>query len=135
MQLTNLQVLNVTQALSVLSQNKLPIKLSWKVATAIRSLEPFAKSVDEPMKELRMKYAIKDQAGNYIEALDKEGKPLPNTIQIPSDKVEILNKEMDELLTQTVMVENVTLHISDFPETLQLEPSVLNALSPIIDEN
>lgn len=134
MQLTNLQVLNVSQALNVLSQNKLPIKLSWRVATAIRSLDPFMKAADETMKEVRMKYAVKDDQGKYLEAIDKEGNPIPNTVQIPNDKVVILNTEMDELLNQTVTVENVTLHLSDFPDKLELEPSVLNALIPIIDD-
>lgn len=134
MQLTNLQVLNVTQALSVLSQKKLPIKLSWKISTAIRSLEPFAKSIDDPMKELRMKYAVKDQQGNFVEALDKDGNAVPNTIQIPNDKVQILNKEIDEFLSQMVSVENVTLHIADFPDTLELEPTILSSLSPILND-
>lgn len=134
MQLTNLQVLNVSQALNVLAQNKLPIKLSWRVATALRSLDSFTKAADESMKELRMKYAVKDDQGNYLEAVDKDGNPVPNTIQIPNDKVVALNTEMEELLKQTVTVENVTLHLSDFPEKLEMEPSVLNGLMPIIDD-
>ncbi len=135
MQLTNTQVLNVLQALSTLSQNKLPIKLSWKITTAIRSLEPFAKAIDEPMKEIRLKYALRDHLDNFVEAVDKDGNPVPNTIQIPNDKVAIVNQEMEELLTQTVEVSNVTLRLTDFPDTLQVEPVVLNALLPIINED
>lgn len=134
MQLTNFQVLNIMQALGAVSQQKLPVKLAWKVTTAVRALEPFAKAVDEPLKEIRTKHANRDHLGNLVEALDKDGNPVPNTITIPNDKIEVVNKEMDELLTQTVEVSNVSLRLSDFPETMELEPAVLTALLPIIKE-
>ena len=135
MQLTNLQVLNVLQALNKLGQEKLPIRLSWKVTTAVRELEVFAKAVDEPMKEIRMKYANRDESGNLIEATDENGNTIPNTITIPNDKIELVNKDLDELLSQEVEVKNVTFKLSDFPDSLELEPAVLNALYPVmVDE-
>lgn len=134
MQLTNVQVLNVLQGLNTISQNKLPIRLAWKVTTAIRSLQDFAKSLDEPMQEIRMKYALRDETGSLMEALDEKGDKLPNTIQIPNDKIAIVNKEMNELLGATVEVANVEFSLSDFPETLELEPSTLNLLAPIIKD-
>lgn len=134
MQLTNFQVLNALQALNSLGQSKLPFKLAWRVTTAIRSLDPFAKAVDEPMKEIRLKYALRDEAGNLVEAVDKDGANIPNTIQIPNDKVAIVNKEMDDLLLQTVEVHNVEFKLSEFPDTLELEPAVLSALTPLIND-
>lgn len=135
MQLTNLQVLNALQSLSTISQHKLPIRLAWRITTAIRSLEPFAKAVDEPMKDIRMKYAIKDQLDNYIEAVDDTGNAVPNTIQIPNDKIAIVNKDVDELLSQMVEVLNVKFKLSEFPETLELQPAVLVGLTPLITED
>ena len=133
MQLTNLQVLNVLRALNVLSQNKLPVKLSWRVTTAIRTLEPFAKATEEPLKELQMKYALRDDDGKFVEAVDQEGNAVPNTMQIPNEKVELLNREISELLNETIDVENVTFRLSEFPDSLEIEPAVLTALSPVID--
>jgi hypothetical protein len=134
MQLTNAQVLNVLQALNTLSQKKLPIKLAWKITTAMRSLEPFAKAVDEPMQEIRTKHAVKDADGKLVEAVDKDGTPIPNTIQIPGDKIIVVNTELNDLLEQTVEVTNVELKLSDFPDTLELEPVVLNGLLPVIND-
>jgi hypothetical protein len=134
MQLMNLEVLNVIQALSTLGQQKLPIKLAWKVTTAVRTLEPFAKAVDEPMKEIRLKYALRDQLDQLVEAVNEKGESIPNTIQIPNDKIQLVNQEMNELLTQTVEVSNVSIRLSDFPETIELEPAVLTALLPIVKE-
>jgi hypothetical protein len=133
MQLTNLQVLNALQGLNALGQQKLPIKLAWKITTAVRALETFAKAVDEPMKEIRTKYAIKDADGNFVPAVDENGKELPDSLQIPNDKVAIVNKELNELLDQVVEVHNVTIKLSHFPDNCELEPAVLNALSAILE--
>lgn len=134
MQLTNIQVLNILSALSTVSQHKLPIKLAWKVTTAVRTLEPFAKAVEEPMKEIRLKYAKRDHLDNLVEALDKDGKVIPNTITIPNDKIELVNMELDELLSQVVEVSNVGLKLSDFPDSMELEPTALLALAPILTD-
>lgn len=134
MQLTNVQVLNALQALGALGQQKLPIKLAWRVATAVRTLEPFGKAVDEPLKEIRLKYALRDHLDNLVEALDEKGNPIPNTFQIPNDKIVIVNKEMDELLLQVVEVANVEFKLSDFPDTLELEPAVLNGLMSLLKD-
>lgn len=134
MQLTNVQVLNVLQGLNTISQNKLPIRLAWKVTTAIRSLQEFAKAVDEPMKEIRTKHALKDEAGNFVQAVDENGKEIPDTIQIPNDKIAIVNQEMNELLGATVEVSNVEFSLSDFPESLEMEPSVLSLLMPVLKD-
>ena len=132
MQLTNVQVLNAMQALNSIGQQKLPIKLAWKVTTAVRTLEPFAKAVDEPLKEIRTKYATRDHLGNFVEAVDNEGNPIPNTITIPNDKIATVNQEMDELLNQTVEVTNVSFKLSDFPDSMELEPAMLSALYPLV---
>ena len=134
MQLTNVQVLNALQSLNTISQNKLPIRLAWKVTTAVRSLQDFAKSLDEPMQEIRMKYAVRDDAGNLVEAVDEKGEKVPNTIQIPNDKIAVVNQEMNDLLSITVEVSNVEFALSDFPESLELEPAVLTGLMPLIKD-
>jgi hypothetical protein len=132
MQLTNIQVLNVLQGLNTLAQQKLPIRLAWKVTTAIRSLKEFAKAVEEPLQEIRMKYAVRDVVGNLVEAVNESGESVPNTMQIPNDKLEVLNQEINDLLNATVEVSNVEFSLSDFPETMEMEPSALNLLMPII---
>lgn len=131
MQLTNNQVLNALQGLTTLTNNKLPIKLAWKVTTAVRELEVFAKAVETPMQEIRTKYALKDKDGNFVPAINEAGETVPNTIQIPSEKLQVLNSELSELLNETVNVLNVSLKLEDFPDTLELEPAVLNSLIPL----
>ena len=69
-----------------------------------------------------------------VEALDKDGKVIPNTITIPNDKIELVNMELDELLSQVVEVSNVGLKLSDFPDSMELEPTALLALAPILTD-
>jgi hypothetical protein len=135
MQLTNLQVMNALQALTTLSREKLPIKLAWKVNIANKALEPFAKAVDEPMSEIRTRYAVRDENGDFVPAQDAEGNPMPNTVQIPNDKIAVVNTEMEELMAQTVDVHNVEFKLSEFPDTLELQPNVLNGLMPLIRDD
>lgn len=134
MKLTNLQILSAVQGLNALSQKKMGIKTAWKVTTAMKSLEMFAKAADETMKEVRNKYALLDAQGNPLEAVNEKGEKIPNTVQIPSDKVRLVNQEMEDFMTQEVEVHNVEFKLSDFPENIELEPSVLLAISALIKE-
>jgi hypothetical protein len=134
MQLTNLQVFNVSQGLTALGQQKLPIKLAWKITTAVRALAAFATAADESLKEIRTKYALKDADGNLVPSVDEHGKQVPDSLQIPNDKIAMANKEINELLEQVVEVHNVTIKLSHFPDNCELEPSILIALSSILEE-
>lgn len=134
MQLTNLHVLNVMQSLNIISQQKLPIQLAWKITTAIRSLAPFAAAIEESMKEIHVRYAIKDELGKFVEMVDKDGNNIPNTIQVPKDKIELWNNEMGELLSQTVEVFNVEFKLSEFPESIELQPIVLDGMAVLFTE-
>jgi hypothetical protein len=131
MELTNSQVLNALQGLNTLSSNKLPIKLAWKVTTAIRELEVFAKAVETPLQDIRMKYAARDEDGRLLEALNEAGEKIPNTLQIPSDKLGLLNSELMDLMNAQVQVHNVALSLEDFPDTFEMEPTTLNLLMPL----
>lgn len=134
MKLTNIQVLNAVQGLSSLAQKKMGLKTAWKVTTALKALEPFAKTADETMQEIRNKYAVLDANGNPLQAVNENGEKLPNTVQIPNDKIAHLNKEMTDFMAQEVEAHNVEFRLADFPEDLELEPSVLFSISPLIKE-
>jgi len=132
MLLTNAQVLNALGSLTTLTQTKLPIQLAWKINLAIKSLEPFARDLDGPVQEIKTKHAVKDEEGNYLPAVDENDNPLPNTLQIPAQFIAEVNSEIENLLQQTVTVENVQFKITDFPDHIELEPTVLAGLFPLI---
>jgi hypothetical protein len=134
MQLTNLQVLNVAQGLNSIGNEKLPIRLSWKISTAVQSLQPFQKLAEASATEIKSKYSVRDEMGNIIEALDEKGENIPGTIQIAKENIDLLNKELEELFSQTVEVHNVEFSLTDFPADFKLTPAALSLLLPIIKD-
>lgn len=134
MTLTNAQVLQVLQSLQTLGNNKLPVKLSWKITTAKKTLDGFAKAIEEGIQEIREKYAVKNEDGTFAEAVDENGNNVPNTMQITQENIEKFNQDLNDVLSITVVVLNVELSMADFPDTLEIEPIVLESLSPILIE-
>jgi hypothetical protein len=132
MRLTNLEVLNALRPLEVISQQKLPVKLSWKIATAMNALKPFAEQPQKFISEVTAKYAIRDEMGNAVESTDADGNKIPNTIQIGPMDIEKVNTELSDLMKQTVEVSNVELSLDDFPDTTEVEPVVMTGLLPLL---
>lgn len=127
-----MQIMAATQAIAKLTQYKLPMRLAWKVATAVSVLSPLEKTVNDTAYNTRISYAIRKDDGSFVQATDTDGQPIPNTMQIPPDKITILNQELDELLAQTVEVHNTQFNLSEFPETMEIEPSVFVGLGPFL---
>lgn len=132
MQLTNKQVTDAYRGLTMLSNQKVPIKLAWKITTAIRSLAPFATKAGEIMEEIQKKYAMKNEDGTVVLGLDEKGNSIPNTMQIPPANISQLNAEIADILDQLVEVHNVQLKTTDFPDDINIEPAVLTNLSSIL---
>lgn len=132
MQLTNKQVTDAYRGLTMLSNQKVPIKLAWKITTAIRSLAPFATKAGEIMEEIQKKYAMKNEDGTVVLGLDEKGNSIPNTMQIPPANISQLNAEIVDILDQLVEVHNVQLKTTDFPDDINIEPAVLTNLSSIL---
>lgn len=132
MQLTNKQVTDAYRGLTMLSNQKVPIKLAWKITTAIRSLAPFATKAGEIMEEIQKKYAMKNEDGTVVLGLDEKGNSIPNTMQIPPANISQLNAEIVDILDQLVEVHNVQLKTTDFPDDIDIEPAVLTNLSSIL---
>jgi len=134
MKLRNEQILNVFTGLNSLGNEKFSAKLAWKISTARGALTPFVESLEKAMSELRLKYAVKDETGNTIPAVDEAGKSVEGTIQVSRENIAVLNKELAELLSIETDVENVTLSINDFPDTWEISPNALAALQPILHD-
>ena len=135
MRLTNLEVLNALRPLEIIGQQKLPVRLSWKIATATNALKPFAEQTQKFISEVTAKYAIRDELGNAVESTDRDGNKIPNTIQIGPSDIEKVNKELEELMKQTVEVSNVELSLADFPDSIEVEPAVMSGLLPLLTTN
>jgi hypothetical protein len=134
MKLRNEQILNVFTGLNSLGNEKFAAKLAWKISTARGALTPFVESLEKTMVEVRAKYAVKDEEGKIVPAVGENGLPIEGTMQVAKENVILLNQELTELLSIETEVENVSLSINDFPDTLEISPNALAALQPILHD-
>ena len=132
MKLTNQQMLNVFAGLNELSNEKFAAKLAWKIQMARTTLQPLVESLDKLLAETRQKYAVKDNLGQIVPAKDKDGNDVENTMQIAPENIKAANDELSGLMMTEVEVSNVSLSLSDFPDSLEISPNTLSALAPII---
>jgi len=132
MKLTNQQMLDVFAGLNTLSNEKFAAKMSWKIQMARTTLQPLVEALDKLLTEVRTKYAVKDNLGETIPAKNDKGEDIPNTIQIASENFAAVNDELMGLMKTEVEVSNVSLSLSDFPDTFEISPNTLAALSPIL---
>ena len=132
MKLTNQQMLNVFAGLNELSNEKFAAKLAWKIQMARTTLQPLVESLDKLLAETRQKYAVKDNLGQIVPAKDKDGNDIENTMQIAPENIKAANDELSGLMMTEVEVSNVSLSLSDFPDSLEISPNTLSALAPII---
>lgn len=132
MKLTNQQMLDVFAGLNTLSNEKFAAKMSWKIQMARTTLQPLVEALDKLLTEVRTKYAVKDNLGETIPAKNDKGEDIPNTIQIASENFAAVNDELMGLMKAEVEVSNVSLSLSDFPDTFEISPNTLAALSPIL---
>lgn len=132
MELTNQQVQDALTVLRYMGQQKYPAKFAWKLQTARKQLEGFQETLIEAIRAIQEKYGTKDEDGNILPNVDETGAPMPGTVRIAAEDLVEANKELEELLQETVTVENVKLRIFDFPDSIEVTPDMLSALSPIM---
>lgn len=132
MELTNAEVQDVVTAIRVLSTERVPAKFAWKVQVTRKTLEPFFDTLLNSIQEIQLKYAARTPTGDLEPGVDEDGQPLPNTIRIPPKDVAAANKELRELLEAKIHVENVGFPLHEIPDTLEITPDTMLALSPII---
>lgn len=134
MRITNRDVIDVMTSINALSKEKLPIKFSWRMETARRTLLPFYEAAVGAVDKIKMSRALRDPEGKFVLASDEKGNKLPGTLTFDAKEVPEVNKEIEALLNEEVDVENVTIKISDFPDTLEVSPESIRGLNTVIRE-
>jgi len=129
MKISNKELLGISAALGALRAQKMQTKLAWKLVTAGTAIAPFTKVFDEQMLEIRERWAEKDDKGKAISNTLDNGQ---TSYKIPDADFKNANADLEELLEQTFVVENVGLKLSDFPDSLEVTPEILDLLAPLI---
>jgi hypothetical protein len=132
MKLNNLELLNTYIALNTIAKEKLPIMLSYQIEMIRGYIEPFAKTVDEMILEIKKRYAATNPiSGEFIYGKDANGNLLPNTLVLEDAKQ--AEKEINEFLIQQLEIPSVKIKISLFPNDFRISADTLRLMKGIIE--
>jgi hypothetical protein len=84
-------------------QEKLPVALALRLRQVVRTLQPHARDAEELEREIILRHAVKDDAGNPLPVRDAEGAAQPGLVQLADP--EAAHRELGELALCPVEVE------------------------------
>ena len=123
MKVTNKQLLESVDALRVLNGQKLPVKISFKVAKNSRAINESLKDYTETLKKLQEEHAEKDE----------HEKPKVEENRFVMKDQEVFNKAYEELLDIENEIPAKPIKLDDLG-SIELPPSVLMALEWLVQE-
>ena len=134
MKIKNRDIIELLSTLNLMSRQKLPIRVSWKIETARNAIRPFAETAITMIDNVKKEKALKDSDGTPLCLKDEKGNNLPETLMFDKNVIEEVNKEIEALLDEEVELNNVEFKLEDFPESIELTANEVRSLSKIIAE-
>lgn len=125
--LKNIEIINATNSIGELMQERLPVKVGWNVTKNMKKIEVAFKNYADFELELIKKYAIKDENGNL--KADENNKPK----FAPNNKEKYL-KEQNELLDLTDTIDILPIKLSDL-DGINLKAATLFNLEFMIEDD
>lgn len=117
------KVINSIEGLNQLAKTKLPVSLGFRISTAINNLNPLIENYYKTRNELLKKHGK--------EVIEKD-KPT-GRYDIPKEKVDEFNKELEELNDTEIDVKLPEIKLSELGN-IEIEPSALVNLDWLIVE-
>ncbi len=121
------QANNIHEVLLKFSEQKLPIKLSYKIMKIMSSLEREIDFYRNKLANLIQEYGLKDEEGNLVYSEDKEN------IKLKDGVSEEFYEKYTELMNLEVEIEDFYFSLQEL-EKLELTPKELYILRDFIDD-
>lgn len=122
------EAFEVLEIRNLLVDQKLPIKVSYKLTRFFNELEGETKFFNDTLQKLIEDYGKKDENGNYIYTDDKQG------VKIQEDKFQECMDKIDELNKLEVNLSYIPEFTLDELEPLNLEMKYISLLLPYIKD-
>lgn len=122
------EAFEVLEIRNLLVDQKLPIKVSYKLTRFFNELEGETKFFNDTLQKLIEDYGKKDENGNYIYTDDKQG------VKIQEDKFQECMDRIDELNKLEVNLSYVPEFTLEELEPLNLEMKYISLLLPYIKD-
>lgn len=134
MELKNREIIEITNSLNGLAQERLPIKLSWRIETSRKALAPFYDTAIAAVEQAKFRRALKNPDGGFVLAKDANGQDIQGSMMFPREEVEDLNREINSVLDETVEVSNIAIKLSEFPDNLEMSAESIKGLDLIVKD-
>lgn len=134
MELKNRDVIEIFNSLNTLARERLPIKLSWRIETSRRVLEPFYETALAAVEQAKVRRALKNPDGSFVLAKGPDGNEVPGTMMFPREEVEELNREINSVLDEVVEVSNIAIKLSEFPDNLEMSAESIKGLDKVVKD-
>lgn len=122
------EAFEVLEIRNLLVDQKLPIRVSYKLTRFFNELEGETKFFNDTLQKLIEDYGKKDENGNYIYTDDKQG------VKIQEDKFQECMDKIDELNKLEVNLSYIPEFTLDELEPLNLEMKYISLLLPYIKD-
>ena len=122
------EAFEVLEIRNLLVDQKLPIKVSYKLTRFFNELEGETKFFNDTLQKLIEDYGKKDENGDYIYTDDKQG------VKIQEDKFQECMDKIDELNKLEVNLSYIPEFTLDELEPLNLEMKYISLLLPYIKD-
>lgn len=128
MTITFTQIGNIYEVSSALTEEKLPMRVSYKIMKILTRLEEELNFYRNSLNKLIDEYALKDENGQLVYSENGEN------IKIQEDKIEDFNNEYIELNNMEIEISDDYLLSLGELETLSISPKDLYKIEPLIIE-
>ena len=126
MKMLLIQAVNIKNVLGKITEEKMPVKLAYKIMKFISTVEAEEKFFNEKTLEIIQKYALRDENSEFI--FTTEG-----GIKIDPENYDDCEKESKELQELEIEVKDIKLTLEEL-ENFNISPKELYALTPILDD-
>lgn len=132
MKLKNKDLAEILSSINNLGQEKIPIRVAWKLETIRKAVLPFFETLQMTLDSYKKAKAIKNDEGQFVLAKDQQGNDIPNTMVFDKKDIDELNKEIIALMNEDVEIANLSLNIEDFPENLMVSMESIRGLNKLV---
>lgn len=135
MKLKNKDLAEILTSINTLGQEKIPIRVAWKLETIRKAVLPFFETLQLTLDTYKKEKAIRNNEGEFVLAKDPQGNELPNTMVFDKKDIEELNKGISALMNEEIEIANLSLTIEDFPDNLMVSMNSVRGLEKIMSES
>lgn len=128
------EVRNISQAIGLISRDKVPFKLSYRLSKLITAFDGETKLINEALVAKIQEFGGVEGVQGSFEIKSPGAKASKKEKEEYEENVKKFNEESQKILDEDLEVQFVKIPKSAFPDDLAIEPGILLVLEKLIDD-